>query len=313
MMRLLKVLAIATMIALVMAARTVWADELDLIPIDPDDPETVHIGPGAGTTCATGDAAGCQIYQGHLNALNNNSLSIYLNGAGQPNQNNPILLILGIPNVTSASLPLITDIDFYDGYPHTGSPINGPIPTDWKIGDGALNTAGGPGGSSNTAESWYGQWNSATGYAGQLTGANQGKNTAYQIAHLSAGGSESWVNWSGADAAVNGIVVDPTIGFAIYVYKLYLYPPSWNGDDLINVTFGGGGISKGTFAITYSCSGTSPCSSKNTYSVPFTQAGLVTNTQQVPEPASIVLIALGLAVAGGAKRLKSKIASRVQS
>src|SRR5205823_3105325 len=98
MVRLTAVLAL-TFALLFTATPKMWADDItsaDLIPIDPDDPEVIHMGSGVNTPCATGDAAGCQIYQGELNALTHNSVSIYMNGAGQPSQQNPILLILGI-------------------------------------------------------------------------------------------------------------------------------------------------------------------------------------------------------------------------
>src|SRR5438477_560019 len=119
--KMIKQLVLAFALLFMIVPR-IWADEMsDLIPIDPDDPEVIHMGSGVNTTCASGDASGCQIYNGHLNALNNNAISIYMNGAGQSTQQNPILLILGIPNVSDLfSAPTITGVSFYNNYPQTG-------------------------------------------------------------------------------------------------------------------------------------------------------------------------------------------------
>src|SRR6266487_3241728 len=57
------------------------------------DPATLHIGPGAGTACATGCG-------GDPNIIGTTKLDIYQNSGGAGGLDNPILLILGIANTS---------------------------------------------------------------------------------------------------------------------------------------------------------------------------------------------------------------------
>src|SRR3954470_5180028 len=86
-------------------------------------PATLHIGPGAGTACATG---GCPIFiSGPMSGEVNNlaSLDIYQHlGSAKPL--NDVLLILGVPNNLAPLSPgTITGVSFFSPYPGTGTPV----------------------------------------------------------------------------------------------------------------------------------------------------------------------------------------------
>jgi hypothetical protein len=144
------------------------------------DPSTLHIGPGAGTTCATG---GCPLFGGEVNAIGAGSLDIYQNSGGAPALNSPVDLILGVPNnpANSISLSNFTSAQLISPYPGgtTTSISFGPLssPVEMTAGEEAYSTLG-------------------------LTGANN---------------SNSFTNWAAWDLAVNGIVAT---NFSLYILDL---------------------------------------------------------------------------------------------
>ena len=79
---------------------------------------TLHVGPGAGTACATG---GCPIYFGEVNNISDTSLSMFQNQGGASALGDPVLLIFGIPNDsgsgTAANAGTITGATLYSPYP----------------------------------------------------------------------------------------------------------------------------------------------------------------------------------------------------
>ncbi len=249
-------------------AGPVWADGLDDV-----DPEVLFIG---SSSCAA--PPGCPVFGTEVNGLGAKSLTITENGKGQPLLGNPLLLILGIPNVNgSFSLPSAT--------PSTGTA-----------------TAGG----ANVYASNTTKWN-ANGYAGFYTGAftppKGTPNSVYSFIGLvnAGGGSESFTNWSAAELAVNGITAN---GFGIFVFELF--NTGLTGGGTVTVDFSSP-LPLGTFAVAYGCSGTGAngkCPGKNTFTTPFTQSGLV--TQVVPEPASLFLFGSGMLALGALRRRQKK-------
>src|SRR5258706_6519950 len=60
---------------------------------------SLHIGPGAGTTCATGCAGDPNLLSGALN------VDIYQTSGGAPTLAQPVLLILGLPSQSDPFIP----------------------------------------------------------------------------------------------------------------------------------------------------------------------------------------------------------------
>src|SRR5206468_4942070 len=60
---------------------------------------TLHIGPGAGTTCATGCAGDPNLLSGARN------VDVYQNAGGAPTAAQPVLLILGVPSQYDHFMP----------------------------------------------------------------------------------------------------------------------------------------------------------------------------------------------------------------
>jgi hypothetical protein len=170
---------------------------------------------------------------------------------------NPVLLIIGVPNVGgSFSAPTIT----------------------LSMGTGVL------GGTAPSGTSF----SSTTGFAGTMTSGGA-ITDAYQALGLSdpaatSGNSESFGNWSAADSAVLGLT---THNFGVYVYELKNtglvgHPSS------VNVTFGSE-IPVGSFVVAYGCASSFPCSSGDIFATPFTQSGL-----NVAEPTTLSVLATDL-------------------
>lgn len=116
---------------------------------------------------------------------------------------------------------------------------------------------------------------------------------AFAALGLSSGGSESFVNFSGADTA-NGFAA-PT-SFSLYAFQV----PTALGATAI--TIDESGASQGSFILAYDCkagtgSTTSACATQGDVSqTVFTNTGFVDNTPGVPtpEPSSLGLLGLGV-------------------
>lgn len=248
-------------IAALISLPTALADSLD--------PATLHIGAGAGTSCATGCG-------GDPNLIGSGStIDIYQNANGAPSVSQPTLLILGVPNdSTNLFTASPTSVSFYNPYP--GSSTSGSSAfaiggsTQWGMKTPA--TAG-------------------TGFFGDFTSSSMcGTNTCrdvYNYLNLLGDRSNSFGNWASADLSKDGITATE---FGIYVFALSGAQLGPNG--LINISGFSTALPTGTFAVGWGCwdPGTESCEPKYTYTTPFTQSGLT----NVSEPGTFVLLGAGL-------------------
>ncbi len=197
--------------------------------------------------------------------IGSNNVAVFQNQGGAGPLVDPWLLILGVPNTNNPTLF-----------------NNGSISS-------VTSSAGG-----NT--SWtYG------GYKTSITGSPKGQD-AYSALFPTSNldNSNSFVNWAGADATINGI---HATSFGLYEFNINA---SLGAKDTVSIDFAT--LPLGTYIIAYgetskttttrTCTGTGKhkvCTTTNTtditqFDTPFTQAGLRTG---VPEPSSMLLLASG--------------------
>jgi hypothetical protein len=195
---------------------------------------TLHIGPGAGTTCATGCAGDPNLLSGALN------VDVYQNSAGAPTAGVPVLVILGVPSQYD---------HFMTAMPITGVTSYNPYPAGTGVTGSATFAAGGT----------YGLINPVSdGYFGVM-GSGQEVYTFLGLA--GANKSNNFTNWAGEDEEY----VDLTVtGFAIHVYAV---TAELGPNGLINLSLVQK-VPKGTYVVAYAVA------NGKTFAVPFTEAGL---------------------------------------
>jgi hypothetical protein len=230
-------------------------------------PATLHIGTGAGTACAEGCG-------GDPNLIGPDVLSIFQNSGGTEDLLSPLLLILGLPNITGlASAPTIDFVNEYDPYPGT------------FVGAAGFSLGGAPS---------YG-WSGA-GFAGNWTSSDPQVYEFLGLEPPNTNSSNNDTNWFGVAPA-------GTTFFGIYVYRI---DETLGDKGLFDVHWAGAGLPLGTIAIAYGCSsvslGTGHCSSGGAvYSTPFTEAGNV-----IPEPGTLALLGSGLVGLAAALRRRRR-------
>lgn len=239
---------------------------------------------GNPTTCPQGNCS-TTVLPGEVNPLGNTSLTIFDQGGPSVTLANPVLLILGFVNSSApATLPGIT-----------------------------LSSGTGSAGGSLV---YGGSWNTSTGFHTGAFSSSSLANDVYEFLGLPGQGggsdSESFVNWTAAEAAIGIAATSFTIG----VYEL-INTGLHNGSG-IEVDFNTD-LAKGTVAVAFGCdpagvtaNGCSP--GGNVYATPFTNAGLVTSSSggggastggNIPEPATVALLGLGMLGMGISRKPRS--------
>ena len=135
-------------------------------------------------------------------------------------------------------------------------------------------------------------------YAGSLTA---GLDLYKDILGIQGGGSQSFVNWNIWQDAVNGFTAN---NYGIFVYEIDMNAPHLGDKEATEITFGSA-LELGTYAVGVGLLEikTNP-QGKTTYTyatTPFTETGLL---RKVPEPASFLLIGMGLIGMGLFRRKK---------
>lgn len=221
-----------------LSARRTWLGMLLVVLSGLSDvsaQSTLHMGPGAGTPCATGCGAHPNLFAGAL------KVDIYQNSNGAPTLLQPVLLILGVPSQYGNRLPVmpITGVRAINPYP--GGAIT-PGTFDFALGG------------------TYGLKNPISdGFFGTMTAGEE----LYSFLELpGANNSNSFTNWAEELEEYVGI---PATGFDIHVYALNadLGPKGLIDVKLLQ------NVPKGTYFVAYG-----QASDGSAYSVPFTEAGL---------------------------------------
>jgi hypothetical protein len=195
---------------------------------------TLHIGPGAGTACATGCAGDPNLLSGALN------VDVYQNSAGAPTAGVPVLVILGVPSQYDNRMPSM---------PITGVTSYNPYPAGTGVTGSATYATGGTYGLINPV---------SNGYFGVMAAGQE----VYSFLGLAgANKSNNFTNWAGEDDEY----VDLTVtGFAIHVYAV---TADLGPNGLINLSFVQK-VPKGTYVVAYAVA------NGKTFAVPFTESGL---------------------------------------
>jgi PEP-CTERM motif len=245
-------------LCLSLAVMMLWGSALVRADSGLTDPATLHIGPGAGTACATGCG-------GDPNLVGTgNNIDIYQQGGGTTDTvNQPILLILGVANDTTnlfATDP-ITGVSFINPYP------------------GGTTTAG------TSAFATAGTYGLKSAVSGGFFGSMTSGQEVYSFLGLDqpADNSNSFTNWAAADLSANGITAT---GFGIYA--LALSGTNLGPGGLIDILFSSGALPLGTFAVAYGEN------SQHIFATPFTESGLTSQNTTVPEPGTLLLLGTGL-------------------
>lgn len=160
---------VAFILALVLPLSQVYAD-----PLTETDPEVMFVGnpgqlPGTSTTFLYNDSTHSTVNPNSVNPISTATIEIQENGNGLPALHSPFYLILGIPNVSNFTAPVINSKLSPTG---TGS---------FYVSENGF-----------SSDDVYSFLDTATGTNDFKYGSP----------------SESFGNWAGAEKAVNGIIAD---------------------------------------------------------------------------------------------------------
>jgi hypothetical protein len=195
---------------------------------------TLHVGPGAGTKCATGCAGDPNLLAGA------HHVDIYQTSGGAGTLSQPILVIFGVPSMFGKLFPAnpIKQVKAINAYP------------------GGVTTTG----TSNFAQGGtYGLKDPVSdGFFGTMAAGQE----VYSFLGLAgANNSNSFTNWLAEDEEY--LDLNPT-GFDIHVFAVNA---ELGPEGLINLTLSSM-VPKGTYIVAYSLADGKP------FAVPFTEAGL---------------------------------------
>jgi len=255
------------------------------------DPSTLHIGNGVTGSCPTG---GCPTFNQNLNGPGSNELNqystqldLYQTSGGQSTLlNDPVLLILGVPNDTATGTltagAVTSPKQFNPVTAATGSPLG--FFTGSAFG---FSFTGGFDYLGNTFNS------------GDIYGFLSSKSSPTDPLIAGSNNSNSFTNWQTADAHLNSINSGLTninvTDFGVYLFAFDT--TTFAANDAINVLLSG--IPEGTFAVGYGES-----ADGKPFSTPITEAGYETGGDSnggggggggpVPEPSALAVFAAAL-------------------
>lgn len=261
-------LMVGCLIVLLSFAGAAFADTVPLT-----DPADLHVGTGAGTICATGCGA-------DPNTITATHFDIYYNpnkSSSQAPIGTPFYLVLAIPVYTGSILTnsISSPAGLFAPYP---GPQTGTVPVSGQTDHGTM--------SSGDIYTFLGLGSSIT---------NSFNFVNMQSCDIgTSSGSNACPN-SGLHGSAAPLFGKTITGYDIVTWNIgtTMFAPQ----DLLNFS---GTIPIGSYVAAIGVN----TAAAEAWAVPFTESGIVTGVSQVPEPASLSLLSLGLVALGSKFRRK---------